>query len=293
MEFGESAWLLHLDGGRVRYYSAKGYRTRSVEAGDDGDVVILMHGMGGHAETWLRNLLPLAKAGHRIYSIDLLGHGMSDKPELTYTIDVWVDQVLGFADALEAEQFHVGGISLGGWVAMRTALARPERVLSVLNITGGGLRPVPPTPEEEAGWATLDVRTSDLLDQFGWDSMRARMNWLVHDPASMPDEMVEIRRRFYVDPEAQRAARSIHAEVAKMLRQQKPGAISADELRSFPSRVLYAWTDHNPTTPVSVARAAHEITPSSELVMFEDCAHWPHYEKPEEFTARALAFLAR
>jgi len=63
-----------------RYYDAAGIRTRCFEKGE-GKPVILLHGSGGHAETWVRNLIPLS-AKFRVLAIDYLGHGYTDKPKL-------------------------------------------------------------------------------------------------------------------------------------------------------------------------------------------------------------------
>jgi 2-hydroxy-6-oxonona-2,4-dienedioate hydrolase len=67
-----------------KYYNAGGVRTRCFEKGE-GKPVILLHGGGGHAETWVRNIVPLSQK-YRILAIDYLGHGYTDKPKITYGI---------------------------------------------------------------------------------------------------------------------------------------------------------------------------------------------------------------
>ena len=73
-----STFWLEMLGGEVRYYDAGGVRTRCLEAGS-GPALVLLHGTGGHAESWIRNVLPLG-AHFRVYAIDMVGHGFSDKP---------------------------------------------------------------------------------------------------------------------------------------------------------------------------------------------------------------------
>ena len=62
-------------GAEVRYYDAAGVRTRSIQAGT-GDAVIMLHGIGGHAEAFARNVVPLG-ADFDARSIDYYGHGLT------------------------------------------------------------------------------------------------------------------------------------------------------------------------------------------------------------------------
>ena len=80
-----------------KYYTAGGVRTRCFEKGS-GEPVILLHGGGGHAETWIRNLSPLSEH-FRVLAIDYLGHGYTDKPKLTYNMDAFSKHLLDFMDA--------------------------------------------------------------------------------------------------------------------------------------------------------------------------------------------------
>ena len=74
-----SAWI-HVLGlpFAQKYYMAGGVKTRCLEVGE-GEPLILLHGTGGHAETYIRNLA--AHAPHfRTLAIDMVGHGFTDKP---------------------------------------------------------------------------------------------------------------------------------------------------------------------------------------------------------------------
>jgi 2-hydroxy-6-oxonona-2,4-dienedioate hydrolase len=68
------------------FYDAQGIRTRVIEAGE-GEPFIFIHGTGGHAETFLRNFKAHA-ARMRVISIDAIGHGHTDAPDIEYSIDV-------------------------------------------------------------------------------------------------------------------------------------------------------------------------------------------------------------
>ncbi|SCG77938.1 MFS transporter [Micromonospora inositola] len=288
-----SIWLEHLRTGQVRYLSAGGVRTRCLEAGDENaPAVVFLHGTGGHAEAFVRNLEPFAEAGYRAVAIDMLGHGLTDKPTgCGYDLDDYARHLLALMDQLGPRPVHLVGESLGGGVAMRAAILAPHRVATVVTVVGGGLGPVPATPEEERGWSRmleLSEKAYDAMDHAAWT---ARMQWLVHDPADMPDEMIRTRMVIYDNPRMREAAADIYRGVANMVYRKRPGMLLPGDLRSFPVPVFYYWTDHNPTTPARVAAAAHELTPVSEYDVLDGCGHWPQFEKPDAFNARVLRFL--
>jgi 2-hydroxy-6-oxonona-2,4-dienedioate hydrolase/2-hydroxy-6-oxo-6-(2'-carboxyphenyl)-hexa-2,4-dienoate hydrolase len=289
-----SIWLDLMDGARVRYHDAGGWATRSIESGESGPAVVLLHGTGGHAEAFCRNVLPLARAGYRVYSIDLLGHGYTAKPpDSRYLVDDYVRHLVKFLDAVAGSAAFLIGESLGAWVAMRAALAHPGRVRGIANVVGGGLRPVPPTPQELAGWATLRDRGLAAISAPSWDTWRARMEWLVGDPASMTDELIAVRQRIYQQPEMQRSAAVIYDSLQRMLLGEIPGALDSADIQQVRVPVLYLWTGHNPTTPASVAAEAHRLTRDSEFALFSESGHWPQFEEPDRFNDLCLDYLGR
>ena len=88
------------------YLDAGGVRTRYLHAGDPSKPpLILLHGSGGHAEAYVRNLE--AHAEHfSTWSIDMLGHGYTDKPGHPLEIRHYVDHLLAFLDAIGVERAH-------------------------------------------------------------------------------------------------------------------------------------------------------------------------------------------
>ena len=75
--------------------------------------LIFLHGTGGHAEAYVRNLA--AHAAHfDTYAIDMLGHGYTSKPDYDYEIPRYIEHLLGFLDARGIERVSLSGESLGG-----------------------------------------------------------------------------------------------------------------------------------------------------------------------------------
>jgi pimeloyl-ACP methyl ester carboxylesterase len=99
------------------------------EAGpQDGQPVLLVHGFGGTARNFTLNIGPLAEAGFRVVAPELWGMGRSAKPRGRYSLDRWVDQLVGLMDGLGMQRAAVMGHSMGGAVAVRLARRYPERV---------------------------------------------------------------------------------------------------------------------------------------------------------------------
>jgi len=112
-------------------------------AGRDGAVVLLIHGYGGDKNSWLFLQEPLA-ARHRVYALDLPGHGASAKDVAGAELGgaelggVLADAVVGVLDAVGAERAHLVGHSMGGAVAVAVAAGDPRRIASLTLIAPTG-----------------------------------------------------------------------------------------------------------------------------------------------------------
>jgi pimeloyl-ACP methyl ester carboxylesterase len=108
-----------------------------------GPAVILVHGLGGFAESWRHNIGALARRC-TVYAIDLPGFGLSSKPRCQYSLSFFARAIHAFADALDIGRLAIVGHSLGGAVTAAYAAAHPERVdrVALLNpvLPGFGYR---------------------------------------------------------------------------------------------------------------------------------------------------------
>jgi 2-hydroxy-6-oxonona-2,4-dienedioate hydrolase len=260
-----------------KYYVAGGVRTRCFEKGS-GDPVILLHGGGGHAETWIRNLIPLSQH-FRVLAIDYLGHGYTDKPKLNYNLDAFSKHLLDFMDAAGIQKAHLVGESQGGQISVLTAHEHPERVLKLGLIVGG-------IPSNEHGYLGGQTRlrelTKDVVEKTTMETIRKRMEWLFHDPKTLPDELVAIRLKIYSQPEfiervAQGGDRKNYGLIEKIPKLKAP--------------ILFFWTTHNPTCPWPVAEKVHHSVPGSRFVLVDKAAHWPQFEQPDIFNGVLTEFF--
>jgi pimeloyl-ACP methyl ester carboxylesterase len=285
---GNSAWVDML-GGEVCYFDAKGIRTRCLHAGS-GPPLVLLHGMGGHAEAYLKNILPLAQSFH-VYAIDMVGHGFTDKPEIDYAIPDFVDHVIRFLNGAGLERVHLQGESLGGWISAWLTIDHPERVLSLTLNTSAGLKLTEQPPEAEArAVERLRNLTREAVAEPTRESVRRRLEWLFLKPEEqVTEELVEIRYQIYRRPDTRQAMKRIVEEMTGGGRLKY--MLTADRLRriTVPTQIL--WSEHNPTTPWQVAEQAHQIIPGSRFHVIKDCGHWPQWEQAEEFNSHMTDFL--
>ena len=288
---GGSMWL-DLLGVEVRQHmvDAGGVRTRVVEAGS-GPALLLLHGTGGHAETYQRNLGPLAER-FRVIVPDMIGHGYTDRPDVAYTLDDYADHLFALLDALGEPTTHLSGESLGGCVAAWMALRSTERIDRLVLNTGILERP------DENGLvqlADLERRTRRLAVDASLETVRKRLEWLVVDPASMTEEMVHIRHRIYSQPGMTDSVIRITEAVLAMNRGVYEGVDYIDrELLAglrCPTQVL--WSDHNPGKPYEKVKQAIDLIPGAEVHIIRDAAHWPQFEQADEVNRLMLAFLTR
>lgn len=104
---------------------------------DDGPPVVLLHGFPQTSRSWHRQMVALAGAGFRVVAVDQRGYSPGARPgdDAAYGADQLGDDVVGVADALGIERFHVIGHDWGGFVAWWLAARRRDRVASLVAVS--------------------------------------------------------------------------------------------------------------------------------------------------------------
>jgi pimeloyl-ACP methyl ester carboxylesterase len=287
-----TVWL-ELLGAEVRWYDAGGVRTRCIEAGE-GPALILLHGVGGHAEAFARNVVPLARR-FRVMAIDYLGFGLTDKPAQPADRDAYVAHLVALMDAAGVDQAHLAGESLGGWISMWTALLHPDRVDRLISVCGARLEVETDDASRQHvrdGLAELRQLTKAFVAAPSRDAVRRRMEWLFHDPqASLTEELVDIRWRLYQETEAARVLADASQRTSDLPAGETNG-LTPVELGKIQQPTLMLWTSDNPTTTAATARRAAQHIPDCRFELMERCGHWPQWEDPATFNRIVTDFLA-
>jgi pimeloyl-ACP methyl ester carboxylesterase len=115
-------------------YLANGaYRIRyELEGPDDGPAYVLVNGLTQYAELWAGYRTALSARGLRVATFDMLGQGASDKPGLFISQDDQVAALGLLIDQLGKRPIFLGGISFGGLIALRYAIAHPSRLAGLV-----------------------------------------------------------------------------------------------------------------------------------------------------------------
>ncbi|MFC3962252.1 alpha/beta fold hydrolase [Nocardia jiangsuensis] len=265
------------------YLDAGGVRTRYLRAGQAGKpTLILLHGSGGHAEAYVRNLA--AHAEHfDTWSIDMLGHGYTGRPGHPLEIPHYVAHLAAFLDAIGVATASISGESLGGWVAARFAIDHPERVHRLVLNTAGGSQADPVVMQR-----IITLSMAAAADPT-WETVQARIKWLMADKSKDYDDIVASRQRIYRQPGFVDAMRDIMALQDPEIRQRN--LLGPDEYGRITAPTLVLWTSDDPTADVTEGKRIAAMIPGARFEVMPDCGHWPQYEDAATFDALHLGFL--
>jgi pimeloyl-ACP methyl ester carboxylesterase len=119
---------------RIGQYFHDDHRIEFTEYGAGERWVVLVHGQLMPRRMHQPLARKLAASGAHVVTVDLLGHGRSDRPAdpLLYSMTAFGEQVIGLLDHLGAERAVLGGTSLGANVSLEAAVLAPERVQGLL-----------------------------------------------------------------------------------------------------------------------------------------------------------------
>ena len=267
----------------LKTIAAGGVRTRYLEAGrPDAPAIVFVHGTGGHLETFNRNVFEHAKH-FRVFALDMVGHGFSSKPDHPYEIRHYVRHLDDFLTAVGVARAHLHGESLGGWIVAQYAIDHPERVDRLVLNTAGGLN-----TDAQVMKRVYD-NTMNAVRNASPETVRKRLEWLVHDPAEIPDDLVELRLAIYSQPGFERAMENILCLQDMEIRMRN--VLTDESLSRIRASTLVIWTDHDPTAPVATGERFAKAIPQAQLVVLENCAHWPQWEATPVFNKLHIDFL--
>ena len=282
----DSIWN-ELLGAEVRYYDAGGVRTRSIQSGS-GDAVIMLHGVGGHAEAFARNVVPLGEH-FDARAIDYYGHGLTAAGAFPFSKNAYVNHLIDYMDAAGIERAHLIGESLGGWIAAWAAIDHPARVRKLVYTVGAHLN----VPIDQETRRVTEAGLSELLrlsKQFNQDPTRenvhARLRWLFHNPErDITPELIDLRWQLY--------RRSLGKPSPTASIESTDDMLTPENLTRITVPTLFLWTDHNPSQQIATAQVAMNHVPDATWALIEDAGHWPQWEHPEEFNAAIIDFLKK
>lgn len=285
---------VELLGTQTRLVHGKRFTHRVIECGTSGEPLILIHGIGGHAETYARNMHNLAANGFHVYAIDALYHGYSSKEPrvdgFTERTRVQADAVADLVRALGHDYVHVEGESMGAAVTFEFGDRYPELAGKlVLNTGFPGVATARTDFVPNPGGGPELLRLSrESVSARSFPIMRERLEWLVTKPERMTDEMVAIRLRLYDDPAIEDAMKYVYQIGGSWA---YPEERQESDFASFRPETLVFWTEHNPGPGLDYGEYVSNLLPKGSFYGMRDAAHWPQWEKPEEHDQVLIEFI--
>jgi pimeloyl-ACP methyl ester carboxylesterase len=270
-----------------RYVQIDGVNTRYWALGEKGSSVLLLHGQGGAIDYWYKNVFSLAQH-HRVYALDWVGSGKSDKPKTTYTIDDISQFIIRFMDTIGLSHTTLIAGSVGGAIALKIALAFPERVDKLGLIGLGGLGKEVAFP---ARLTSLPI-VGELLNHPSPRAAKFMMQQCVYDSAPYLSEFMDLVLRNMSSDILQFQTRTfrtmgnifgIRLDFLRTLR---------DRLSEIQSPTLIIWGKQDRAFPIGHAEVAVNGIPNAKLQIFDRCGHLPYLEYANEFNRAVLEFLS-
>ncbi|KAL8091397.1 pheophytinase, chloroplastic isoform X2 [Apium graveolens] len=266
----------------------RGHKIHYVQQGE-GFPILLIHGFGASAYHWRYNIPELSKR-YKVYAIDLLGFGWSDKALVDYDAVVWRDEIVDFLKEIVKEPAVVVGNSLGGFTALLTAEALPEQVIGValLNSAGQFGSPVDETiePEESAFQTTIlkpvkDIFQRVLLGFLFWQAKQpARivsvLKSVYKNTTNVDDYLVDSIIKPATDPNA---GEVYYRLMTRFMSNQRKYTLDS-VLSNLSCPLLLLWGDLDPWVGPAKAISIKEFYPKTSVVNLQ-AGHCPHDEVPE------------
>jgi pimeloyl-ACP methyl ester carboxylesterase len=273
-----SIWT-DLLGAQVRFVGTK-YRTRIIESGD-GPPLVMLHGGGGHAEAFARNVVRLGAHFH-VLAMDMLWHGLSSKPPFPgKALPAYGEQVLDVLDTLGLGRAHIEGEAIGGRVALWLGIHRPDRIAKLVLNNTGGVRFTSSLTNREATRVEYQQSASAAIESTSRETVRARMLRLFVDPRELTDELVEVRYGFYSDPETNRAQAAIQME----------SDFDENEVRRITAPALVLSSDSNPLRGPDAGERLASLLPSGRFALVPRSTIWLQWEQAEVHDRLVTEFL--
>lgn len=275
-----------------KWVEVDGLRIHYLQAGESGSPVMLLHGGGtdSAALSW-KEAIPALAASHRVYAPDWPGFGDSDKPDIPYSMETFINCLGGLMDALGLTRASLVGISLGGGVALGYTLRSPERVDRLVLVDSYGLQDKAPFPL----LSYLFVRMP-FVNELTWALMassREMVRWtlrqMFHDPSRVSEELVDEAYQLMRQPGVGRAWRSLQrSEITP----RGVRTVYLDRLGEITAPTLILHGAQDVLVPVACAKEAHARIKGSVFHLVEGSGHWLPREKPEEFNRLVAEFLS-
>ncbi|KAG6630152.1 uncharacterized hydrolase YugF isoform X1 [Carya illinoinensis] len=284
---------------QIRKWNWRGYSIRYQYSGNSGPALVLIHGFGANSDHWRKNIPVLAKS-HRVYAIDLIGYGYSDKPnprqfsDNYYTFETWATQLNDFCnDVVKDEAFFICN-SIGGVVGLQAAVMAPQicKGIIILNIS---LRMLHIKKQPWFGRPFIrsfqSLLRNTAVGKYFYkivatpESVKSILCQCYHDTSQVTEELVQKILNPGLEPGA--------ADVFLEFICYSGGPLPEELLPQVKCPVLIAWGDKDPWEPIELGRNYGNFDSVEDFVILPNVGHCPQDEAPHLVNPLVKSFVAR
>jgi 3-oxoadipate enol-lactonase len=243
----------------------------------DAPVVVLSHSLACSMVMWDPQL-DLLEAHFRVLRFDTRGHGASDAPQGSYTLEQLVDDAIGLMDGLEIDRVRWVGLSMGGMIGQGIALHHSNRLESLVLADTAAIIPDAAQPLWQE---RIDAARNQGMQAVAESTLE---RWFTPNYLKQnPPEVDQIRRQILATPVAGYIGCS---EAIRRLNY-------LDHLSAIQIPTLIMVGADDPGTPVEASEAMHAQIKGSNLVVIPEAAHLSNIEQSEIFSTNLMAHLQR
>jgi len=274
-------------GGEGRVFPWKHGRVFYKQLGlqNPGMPIVFVHGIGAGISSfmWRKNFDALSDK-FRVYAIDMLGFGFSDKPAAAhYSADLYVELISDFIREVAGGPANVVASSLGAAYAVCVAEEHPELVNALILNAPAGYDTLNTRPRM-SGAAFYGLLQSPVLGTSFYNVMASERSIRDYARRTLFYDYRRVTNRLVSNLYATSHQAGAQHAVAAFL----SGYLNVDMRVAFSrlsQRVILVWGKQDTTTPITKATALLALNPRAELEVFDFCRMMPEQEHPELFNA--------
>jgi pimeloyl-ACP methyl ester carboxylesterase len=263
--------------GHTIFYTVKG----------EGKPLLLIHGYGAGIWVWEKQIEALSQF-YRVYALDLIGHGFSDRPKIPYTPETYIHFFRNFMDGVGIEKATLVGNSMGGGIAWAMAILFPERVNHLILIDC-----VPPDVlgqvKNESFRILAAIKDIPFLPYLvmaarNKNSIRQILLECISDIRLITPEVVNRQYQLSKIKGTTWALYSTfkHAKEALKLK---------DQFSLIRKPTLFIWGERDLVFPLQLGEDLHQSIKGSKFLRIEKSGHIPMWETSVEVNQAILEFL--
>jgi pimeloyl-ACP methyl ester carboxylesterase len=248
----------------------------------NGDVIVLVHGFGADKDHWSLYARHLTDR-YRVIAPDLPGFGENDlSADRDYSIRAQTNRLIGFLDALGIDHCHLGGNSMGGYIALQAALDHPTRLKSLTLLNNAGV-----VGARESELQQAAQRGENPLVMRKLEDVDTLMAFVMHKPRPLPGQFKKVMF------EDSRRREALLDTIFAAIVEDSLNNPATDRLESVKAPTLIIWGRHDRLIDVSCVEVLKQGIQGSEAVIFEHIGHLPMMEDPDALASAHVPFLAR